>query len=210
MSLRAAAFALVLFETLVLSPPASAEPLQIADPPAASGPAPTGLTLGIGVGAGGLGAAGKEPFSQAAGFSLQLGYELSPELELLFDGQYATFARYRPDPSLSQQQAALTLGVRWWPLSGGERPRRIALDPERVALKLGAGVGHLIQVPYGSLNPFEVEQGPWGPAVTVGAGWYPVRGPGFEVGLEASHSTVHYDGDDRSHFVGGFMLRILP
>lgn len=170
------------------------------------------LQLSIGFGAGGLTGAGSgkaaEPFSQGASYTISCGVRTSEQIHLLFNGEYTAFARYRFDPRLSQQQAAVTIAALWHPNASGRRLAVERLDPGNVSLKLGLGVAHLIQVPYA--DPFVVpEQGPWAPALTAGAGWFPLRTPGWELGFEATDSVGFYETGPRHNFGVNVVARLL-
>ncbi len=134
----------------------------------------------VGVGAGGLTGTEMESYSSGVAWTIQLGYRLSPRLHALLSGDYTSFARYSLDNDQSQQQSALTLGVRWEPW-------------EKLYLKAGLGVGHLIRQDYGTF--FAVDQGAWGPAATVGFGWGLFESEHFGLSVELADSAVLYHGD---------------
>ena len=204
---------------LSLSAPAFADK-WIATPEAAREPAPR-LALTIGFGAGGLTggssasmaavAAGEQPESFSQGVSIHVGeaFRVTDQMWVLFNGEYTAFARYRPDPTLAQQQGVVTLGVGFQPFADGKRIGRIALDPKNLSLKLAVGAAHLIQVPYGDLDPFAVRQGEWGPALTGGVGWFPLRTPGWELGFEASDSVGFYASGPRHNMGLNLVARLL-
>lgn len=158
-------------------------------------PAPR-LHLGLGVGGGGLTGTEAESFSSGLSWTVQIGYRLRSHLHLLLNGDYTSFTRYTLDRDYSQQQSAVTLGVRWAPFE--EPVTSSASDFTNVYVKAGVGVGHLIRQRYGSL--FSVEQGAWGPAATVGLGWGLSRSEHFGLAIEASDSLVIYDEATRHNF----------
>jgi hypothetical protein len=169
---------------------------------AVKGTEPLPRMLGaLGLGGGGLSGAGEEDFSQGVSSTIQLGYRISPHLHVLFNGDYTAFTRYSLDPELSQQQSAITLGVRWAPLEYPVASSSVpVLDLTNLYLKGGIGAAHLIRQPYGSFNPLGVTQGSWGGAATAGIGWGVLRGGNFTLGLEASDSLAVYRSGPRHNF----------
>ncbi|MCP4448323.1 MAG: porin family protein [Myxococcales bacterium] len=170
--------------------------------------APAKWSLGLGFGTGAITGSGDEEFSQGVSSSLQLGYRLSSRLRLQLDGEYTSFARFKLDPTKAQQQSAVTLGARWAPFEPDERPMFSHVNLAGVYLKGGLGVGHLIRTPYDTINPFSVDQGKWGGAVTAGLGWTPLRGPGYELGIEASDSVVLFKDEVRHNFGLNLMVNV--
>ena len=160
-----------------------------------SAPAPR-LYLGLGVGGGGLTGTRTESFSSGLSWTIQIGYRIGSRLHLLLNGDYTSFARYTLDRDSSQQQSAVTLGIRWAPFE--EPATRSASDFTNLYAKAGVGVGHLIRQSYGSF--FSAEQGAWGPAATVGLGWGLSRSEHFGLAIEASDSFVIYDAASRHNF----------
>jgi hypothetical protein len=177
---------------------------------AVKGPEPLPrMHFGFGIGGGGISGTDDEELSQGVSWTLQLGYRVAPGLHLLFNGDYTTFARYSPDPDLSQQQSAITLGVRWAPLESLLRdPRLLTIDLSNFYLKAGLGAAHLIRQPYGSFNPIKIDQGSWGPAATAGIGWGVLRGESVAFGLEASDSVGLYDDGVRHSFGVNLMMNV--
>jgi hypothetical protein len=157
----------------------------------------------LGFGAGGL-EGDHEETSQGAAATLQLGWLLTPKLALLLGGEFTAFARDAAHPALALQQSALTLGVQWMPFAKPLLTAGAHFDPTNLYLRAGVGAGHLIRQPYSSFNPFDSEQGAWGPAATVGVGWSPLRGRDWSLGIEATDSFVVYGGDLHQNF--GVML----
>ncbi len=159
------------------------------------------MHMGLGVGGGGLTGTDTESSSSGLSWTIQLGYRVSPHLHVLLNGDYTSFTRYTLDRDYTQQQAAMTLGVRWAPF---ESPvTRRTSDLANVYLKAGLGVGHLIRQKYGSF--FSVEQGKWGPAATAGIGLGLSRSEQFGLAIEASDSLVLY-GDALRHNFGFNLL----
>lgn len=169
---------------------------------------PARWSLGLGVGNGAISGTGRERFSQGVSSSLQLGYRLSTKLRLQFNGDRTSFARFELDPTQAQQQSAVTLGARWAPFESSERPTFPHVDPTSLYLRGGLGVGHLTRSPYDTLNPFRTDQRKWGGAVTAGLGWTPLRGPGYEFGIEASDSMVLFKDEARHNFGLNLMVNI--
>jgi len=161
--------------------------------------------LGLGLGGGGISGTDDEAFSQGMSWTIQLGYKLRPQLHLLFNGDYTSFTRYELDPDYSQQQSAITLGVRWAPFEHPPIPGATMLDLTNFHLKAGVGVGHLIRQPFGSFNPLKITQGTWGGAATFGVGWNLIRTESLGFGLEASDSLAIY-GDGTRHSFGVNLL----
>ena len=171
-------------------------------------PAPATWSLGFGVGSGAITGTDNEAFSQGVSSSLQLGYRLNHKLRLQLNGDYTSFTRFQLDPTKSQQQSALTLGLRWAPFEPVSRPNRPHIDLSSIYLKGGLGVGRLVRTPYDTFNPFRDDQVKWGGAVTAGLGWAPIRGPGYSFGIEASDSVVIYKDEVRHNFGVNLMANI--
>ncbi len=165
---------------------------------AAKGTDSPNLYVAVGAGGGGLTGTDTESFSSGMSWTVQLGYRVAPHLHALFNGDYTSFTRYSLDHDFSQQQAALTLGVRWAPFEEPVSTR--GSDFTNLYLKAALGAGHLIRQRYGEF--FSVDQGAWGPAATLGVGWGVTRSEHFGLAVEASDSVVLYDGDTLRHNVG--------
>jgi caspase domain-containing protein len=167
------------------------------------------LTFGIGNGV--ISGTDSEDASQGISWTLSIGFRVRPHLHVLFNGDYTTSARYQPDPDLSQQQSALTLGVRWAPLEFPTPERTLCINLTNFYLKAGLGVGHIIRQPYGSLNPLETEQGRWGGAATGGIGWGVLSGAKVGFSVEATDSLVLYSDEARHNFSvnGVFSVQLL-
>ncbi len=171
-------------------------------------PPPARWSMALGVGSGGITGTDTEDFSQGVSWSLQLAYRLSRTLRLQLDGEYTGFARFDADPTKSQQQSSLTLGVRWAPFESDDRLRSPRIDLSNVYVKGGLGVGHLIRTPYDTLSPFRVEHGKSGGAVTAGIGWAPIQGAGYTLGLEATDSMVVFKDEVRHNFGLNFVVNV--
>ena len=163
--------------------------------------------MGLGLGGGGISGTDDEDFSQGMSWTIQLGYKLTPQLHLLFNGDYTSFARYQPDPDLSQQQSAVTLGVRWAPFELPAIRDATMLDLTNLHLKAGLGVGHTIRQTFGSFNPLKVTQGSWGGAATLGVGWNLIRRGNMSLGIEASDSVVINKAGTRHNYGVNLLLQ---
>jgi hypothetical protein len=152
------------------------------------------------VGVGGISGTDDEDLSQGMAFTIGVGLRVSPHLHLMLNSDYTSFARYQPDPDLSQQQSSLTLGARWAPLDFAVDDGIAVIDLTNVYLRGGLGVAHLIRIPFGSFNLFRVEQGTWGGAVTGAVGWTALRWQGGALGVEASDSLAIYGDGTRQNF----------
>lgn len=162
-------------------------------------PPPGPVFLSLGVGTGGISGSDDEAFSQGISWSLQIGHRYRPQLAFVLSGEFTGFARYEMDPALSQQHSAITLGARLTPF-GERRPlRELQIDPAQLWVRAGLGVGHFVRVPYSRL--FDPDQGPTGPAATVGIGWAPIIGRAWALGFEATDSAAVY-GDGVRHSFG--------
>ncbi len=144
----------------------------------------------LGFGGGALTGTDREAFSSGMSWTIQVGYRVAPTLHLLFNGDFTSNARYSPDPDYSQQQSAVTVGVRWSPVRFGY-------------LKAGVGTAHIIRQHYDSF--WSIDQGAWGGAVTAGIGTTVARGETFGIGIETSDSMAIY-GDGLRHNVGFNLL----
>jgi hypothetical protein len=144
------------------------------------------LYAALGFGGGALTGTDREGFSSGVSWTLQLGHRVAPNLHLLFNGDFTSNTRYTLDPDYSQQQSAVTLGVRWAPLKYGY-------------VKAGLGVAHLIRQRYDSF--WSIEQGAWGGALNAGVGIDLFRGESFGMAVEASDSLAIY-GSGVRHNLG--------
>ena len=161
------------------------------------------VTGSIGIGTGYLGG---DDASQGMAWRLGLGYHLTPRAQVALNGDFVSFARYRPDPSLSRQVGVMTLGLRWRPF--GERPADDSgtLDRTNIQLHAGFGVAHAIRVPYADLSPFAVQQGDWGPAAVAAIAWLPIRGAGWQAGIELQATYAYFGSDSRQASTAGTLV----
>jgi hypothetical protein len=152
------------------------------------------LTGTVGFGSGYLGGTDA---SQGAAFRIGLGYHLTPRLQVSFDGNFVSFARYRPDPRLARQLGVMTLGLRYRPF--GERRTDDTLDLANLQLRTGIGAAHELRIPYADANPFSVQQGPWGLAIDASVAWLPLHGSRWDAGVELQASYARFaDNPHRS------------
>jgi len=155
--------------------------------------------VALGFGPGGLSGGGDDDWSQGVATSMQIGYRLWPRIHLLYDNEITAQARYAADPDVSQQQSAFTVGVRMLPFGERWPACGASVDVARLYVKAGIGVGHIIRVPDGSFDLFDIDQGSWGPAATGGVGFTPLVGRGGSLGLELSASAVFHDDGTRNN-----------
>lgn len=160
---------------------------------AVKGGEPARAYLALGIGGGMLTGTEMEPSSSGVSWTIQLGYRVARPLHLLMSGDFISFTRYAPDPSRSQQQGALTLGILWTPR-------------QPVYVKAGLGVAHLIQQDYGSL--WSVDQGAWGGAITAGLGVSIYQDESFGLAVEAADSFAIYGGSTRHELGFNLLARI--
>jgi hypothetical protein len=144
------------------------------------------LTATLGFGGGYLGT----DASQGAAFRIGLGYRLTPRLQLSLDGNFISFARYRPDPTLARQLGVMTLGLRYRPF--GKRPADDTLDLTNLQLRAGIGAAHELRIPYADANPFSVQQGSWGFAIDASVAWLPLHDSRWDAGIELQASYARF------------------
>jgi len=160
----------------------------------------------LGVGAGGLSGVGDQSMSQGIAVTFQMGYRLTPRLQLGFSGDYLTFARFSKHHA--QQQANVSLGVRYFLLGPEYAGSSIGVFPRHLYARAGLGVGHAILIPYESFDPREVQQGAFGPATTLGIGWMPVKMRGGSLGLEIADTIVFYAGGRRHNWGANLTIQL--
>jgi hypothetical protein len=166
-----------------------------------------GLSLALGWGGGALPENKDDMFSSGISYVLQAGFRLTPSLWLVFDNRVLSGARNVDDPARSRGQGAFTSGLKWAPFGvAGDDDRKWVIDPRRFSLIAGAGLG--VRSTSAHDRFFSAPENDYGVAATGGAGWMPIGGRGWSLGLELTDSLVHAGGESRQHVVSDLLLTV--
>ena len=93
--------------------------------------------------------------------------------------------RYSPDPSLTQSYDAVTVGVRWDPLSlPDDGPLALAM----LQVKLAAGFGYMTHRPVGTI--LGGDRGAPNGAICAAVAWVPLRGRDWGLKMEVSDQVA--------------------
>jgi len=166
-----------------------------------------GLSLALGWGGGALPENDDDMFSSGISYVLQAGFRLTPSLWLVFDNRVLSGARNVDDPARSRGQGAFTSGLKWAPFGvAGDDERKWVIDPRRFSIMGGAGLG--VRSTSGHDHFFSTPENDYGMAATGGAGWMPIGGRGWSLGLELTDSLVWAGGEGRQHVVSDLLLTV--
>ena len=166
-----------------------------------------GLSLALGWGGGALPENDDDMFSSGISYVLQAGFRVQPSLWLVFDNRVLSGARNEDDPARSRGQGAFTSGLKWAPFGvAGEDEQKWVLDPRRFSLMAGFGLG--VRSSSSHDRFFSPPDNDYGVAATAGAGWMPIGGRGWSLGLELTDSLVRAGGEVRQHIVSDLLLTV--
>ena len=166
-----------------------------------------GLSLALGWGGGALPENKDDMFSSGISYVLQAGFRLTPSMWLVFDNRVLSGARNVDDPARSRGQGAFTSGLKWAPFGvAGDDDRKWVIDPRRFSIMAGAGLG--VRSTSAHDRFFSAPENDYGMAATGGAGWMPIGGRGWSLGLELTDSLVQAGGEGRQHVVSDLLLTV--
>lgn len=192
--------------TAALAAPARADDDARKSPPEPKGER-AGLSLALGWGGGALPENDDDMFSSGISYVLQAGFRLQPSLWLVFDNRVLSGARNEDDPARSRGQGAFTSGLKWAPFGvAGEDEQTWVIDLRRFSLMAGVGLG--LRSTSSRDRFFSPPENDYGVAATGGAGWMPIGGRGWSLGLELTDSLVRAGGEGRQHVVMDLLLTV--
>ena len=166
-----------------------------------------GLSLALGWGGGALPENDDDMFSSGVSYVLQAGLRLQPSLWLVFDNRVLSGARHDDDPARSRGQGAFTSGLKWAPFGvAGEDEQKWVIDLRRFSIMAGFGLG--VRSSSSRDRFFSPPDNDYGVATTAGAGWMPIGGRGWSLGLELTDSLVRAGGEVRQHIVSDLLLTV--